>query len=78
MRLIKQKICREELFNKVLDIISSDSDIDVIKKSLVTEIGTAFKCNRCFIRIFNEKNDDFQVVDTFSEYLSSPERRFEL
>jgi two-component system phosphate regulon sensor histidine kinase PhoR len=63
---------REKLLKDAVDIINEEETIENIKIKIVTLVGKVFQADRCFIRIFNETADDFEIVDNHSEYLSSP------
>ncbi len=60
------------LLKNITDIfIKYNNDICTLKKEIVNLVGQTFGLNRCFLRIFNKNIDGFELVDPFSEYLSS-------
>lgn len=63
---------REILLRKIFETISSSLDLNIVKNTIVTEIGKALNADRCFICDYDESTDSF-MVDQFSEYRSSDE-----
>lgn len=63
---------RENLLRKILQTMRSSLDINVIKQSIVEEVGKALQADTCFILTYEHENDIF-TVDEHSEYRSSPE-----
>lgn len=61
-----------DILCSIVDAITGDLTIDEIKKYVVDKIGTTFNCNRCFIRIFENSIDSFELFDSYMEYRSSP------
>lgn len=66
----KQIAQKEALLREVISAISSTLDINQIKQTIVTSIGSAFNADRCFIIEFTDK---FERLDEYSEYLSFPD-----
>lgn len=65
---------REKLLRKIFEAMRSSLSLNVIKKTIVSELGSAFKADRCFIVEFDENNDTF-IVEQTSEYLSSGDQK---
>lgn len=63
---------RENLLRKIFETMRSSLNINVIKSTIVNEIGKALNVDRCFIATYEPENDNF-YVDEYSEYRSSPE-----
>lgn len=68
----KEKAMREKesLLRKIFETMRSSLEINKIKNTIVSEVGNAFKADRCFLWEY-DKSMDFFVVDEFSEYKSS-------
>lgn len=66
---IKQQVERESLLRKIYEAIRSSLNIDVIKKTIVTELGKALDADVCLILIYN-KDDNAFYIDRNSEYSS--------
>lgn len=62
---------RETLLRNIIETVRSTLDINKMKKQIVTEVGKAFNAERCVIQQFNLKVNKFDIIDEFSEYVSS-------
>ncbi len=62
---------REMLLRNVAEAIRNSLDVNETKKRIVNNIGKALNADRCFIMEYNQKLDNFLIVD--EEYLSSSE-----
>lgn len=67
---LKKSAERETLLRKIFETMRQTLDPEVIKQTIVTEIGKALNANACFLAIKPE-NEAFYVIDSSSEYLSS-------
>ena len=70
----KENAERENSLRTILETMRSSLDINVIKNTIVTEIGKALNLDICFIMLHDPVNDYF-YVDKYSEYLSSPKEK---
>lgn len=71
---LKQQVERENILRNIITTIRSTLDINMIKKSIVSEVGKALDADRVFIVEFDpETNNPAKILDEYSEYLSSPE-----
>lgn len=66
---LMKKNANETLYRNITETIRRSLDIDETKQQIVDIIGKTLKADRCFIIDYNEKNDNFYIVNT--EYLSS-------
>lgn len=66
----KQQIERENLLRNIFGTMRSSLDINVIKNKIVTEIGKSLNMDICFIMIYNQ-NENYFDIDEHSEYRSS-------
>ncbi|MEI7475136.1 MAG: GAF domain-containing protein [bacterium] len=66
----KKQAEREQLLREITQTIRGSLDINETKKKIVTEVAKLVNANRCFIRVFNNKLDNFLPVDEYSEYIS--------
>lgn len=60
---------REKLFRNVIESIRSTLNINEIKQMIVDTIGKALSADRCFITEYDNKNNEFLLIQ--HEYLSS-------
>lgn len=67
---IKKTAERESLLRNIYETMRSSLDINVIKQTMVNEIGMALNADLCFILKYNKEDDHFSV-DEYSEYKSS-------
>lgn len=65
---MQQTTKREISLRKITESIRSSLDIDTIKNTIVTETGSTFNADRCFIRIYEKGNIFLPIA---AEYLSS-------
>lgn len=63
---------RESSLRKIFEAIRGSLDNNIIKRTIVNEVGKALSVNTCFIVTYDAANDYF-YVDEYSEYRSSPE-----
>lgn len=76
--LTKKQAERETLLRKIVETLNSAIEPEEIKRKLVTMVGQAFNADKCFIRLYDKKNELFMPITEDLEYLSSPELRAEL
>ncbi|NLF82403.1 MAG: GAF domain-containing protein, partial [Candidatus Gastranaerophilales bacterium] len=69
----KQTAEREKLLKTISETIRSTLNIREVKKHAVREIAKTFQADRCFISEYTEENDKFAPIDSYSEYLLSPD-----
>lgn len=67
----KQQNERELFYSKITEEIRKSLDLEEVKKTIVYELGKAFKADRCYFRSHDKIKDRFLPPDV--EYLSSPE-----
>lgn len=61
---------RENLLRKIFETISSSLDFNIVKNTIVNEVGKALNADRCFLWGYDKNTDSF-MVDQSSEYRSS-------
>lgn len=61
---------RENLLRNIFETMRSSLDINTIKNKIVTEIGKSLNMDMCFIMIYNQ-NENYFDIDEHSEYRSS-------
>ena len=61
---------RESLLRTIYTTMSTTLDINVLKKTIVTEIGKVLGADFCLIVVY-DKEKDFFIIDQFSEYRSA-------
>lgn len=61
---------RETLIRHITDAMRSSLDINEIKNNIITEVGKAYKADRCFIRLFGPNNT---YLSPKTEYLANAE-----
>lgn len=66
----KERLEKENLLRKIFETISSSLDLDIVKNTIVTEIGKALNADRCFLWGYDKSTGGF-MVDKSSEYRSS-------
>lgn len=69
----KQTAEREITLRNIIETIRSTLDINETKITIVNEIGKLLKADRVFLVEFDPENNIPQVLDQYSEYLSSPD-----
>ncbi len=74
-RKVKETAKRETLLRKLDHAIRSSLDINILKKTIVTEIGKSLNADRCTIVQVDINTEKFLIVDEYSEYLASSEFR---
>lgn len=70
--IVKQKAEKENLLRKIYETMRSSLDINVIKNTIVNEVGVALDADICAILSYNSHNDKLET-NQYSEYKSSPE-----
>lgn len=60
----------ERLMRKIFETMRSSLDLNIIKNTIVNEVGKALNADRCFLWGYNKSADVF-IVDQFSEHRSS-------
>lgn len=68
------QVKRENSLRKIFEAIRESLDSNIIKSTIVNEVGKALNADSCFITNYSSDNDYF-YVDEYSEYLSSPEEK---
>lgn len=72
----KKTADRERVLRKIIEGIRSSLDINIVKNTIVNEVGKAFGADRCFLLTHNYENNTLNI-DEFSEYKSADiERSF--
>lgn len=66
----KERVEKENFLRKIFETISSSLDLNVVKNTIVTEVGKALNADRCFLWGYDKNTDSF-MVDQSSEYKSS-------
>lgn len=66
----KERAEKENLLRKIFETMSSSLDFEIVKNTIVTEVGKALNADRCFIWGYDKNTDGF-MVDQSSEYRSS-------
>lgn len=66
----KERTEKESLLRKIFETISSSLDFNIVKNTIVNEVGKALNADRCFLWGYNKDTDSF-MVDQSSEYRSS-------
>lgn len=61
------------LLKDITNLLTDYCDINFLKKKTVELVGKAYKCNRCFIWLFDQEFNKFGLIDEYSEFISSPE-----
>ncbi len=74
-RKVEQTAKREALLRRLDHAIRSSLDINILKNTIVTEIGKSLNADRCTIVQIDLNTTKFLVVDEYSEYIASPEFR---
>lgn len=64
---IKKQSDRETLLRNTITTVRSSLDINEVIQNIVTEIGIAFKADKCYVRLYDEKEDDFLVSKGYFE-----------
>lgn len=67
---IKQLAESEKLMRKIFETMRSSLEINIVKNTIVKEVGKALNADRCFLWDY-DKSLDFFVVDQSAEYKSS-------
>lgn len=62
---------RESSLRKIFEAMRSSLDSNIIKSTIVNELGKVLDVNTCSIVAYDSK-DDYFYVDEYSEYLSNP------
>lgn len=65
---------KESSLRKIFEAMRSSLDSNIIKSTIVNEIGKALNVDSCFILTYDSK-DDYFYIDEYSEYLSNPEEK---
>lgn len=68
----KERLEKESLLRKIFETMSSSLDLNIVKNTIVTEVGKALNADRCFLWGYDKNTDSFKV-DQSSEYRSSDE-----
>lgn len=68
----KDMVEKESLLRKIFETMRSSLELNIIKNTIVNEIGKALNADRCFLWNY-DKGADFFIVDKFSEHRSSDE-----
>lgn len=66
----KERTEKESLLRKIFETISSSLDFNIVKNTIVNEVGKALNADRCFLWSYDKNTDSF-MVDQSSEYRSS-------
>ena len=71
---LKKSAEREKLLRKIFEMMRKTLDVNVIKSTIVSEIGKALDADIC---LFATKHNDEELytIDEYSEYLSSPDEK---
>jgi signal transduction histidine kinase len=67
---IKEQSKREHLLRSIINTVRSTLLLGELKNKIVTEIGQSFNADKCFIRLYNEEEDCFLPIDSYSMYIS--------
>lgn len=70
----KRKAEKENQLRKIYETMRSSLDLNIIKSTIVTEIGKALGADICFIINFKAEDDTFEI-DEYSEYRSSNDEK---
>lgn len=70
----KRRAEKEIQLRKIYETMRSSLDLNIIKNTIVTEIGRAFNANICFIINYRVEDDAFEI-DEYSEYRSSQNQK---
>lgn len=65
---------QESSLRKIFEAIRGSLDSNIIKNTIVNEIGKALEVDACFITAYDSEKDYF-YVDEYSAYLSTPEEK---
>lgn len=71
-KIEQEQAKKESLLRKIYEAMRSSLDINIIKNTIVTEIGKVLNADICLIFAYDKENDSF-LVDNYSEYRSSEE-----
>lgn len=66
----KEMLEMESLLRKIFETMRSSLDPNIVKNTIVNEVGIALNADKCFLWDYNINTDTFSV-DQFSEYKSS-------
>lgn len=66
----KETIKRENLLRKIFETVRSSLDLNIVKNTIVNEVGKTLNADRCFLWGYDKNTDSF-MVDQSSEYRSS-------
>lgn len=66
----KEMIEKESLLRKIFETMSSSLDLNIVKNTIVNEVGKTLNADRCFLWAYDKSTDGF-MVDQSSEYRSS-------
>lgn len=64
---------RESLLRRIFETMRQSLDVNVIKQTIVNEIGKALNVDICFILLY-KSDEDYFYIDEHSEYRSSEEQ----
>lgn len=66
----KEMTKRENLLRQIFETVRSSLDLNIVKNTIVNEVGKALNADRCFLWGYDKSTDGF-MVDQSSEYRSS-------
>lgn len=66
----KERAEKESLLRKIFETIRSSLDLNIVKNTIVNEVGKALNADRCFLWGYDKSTEGF-MVDQSSEYRSS-------
>lgn len=66
----KERAEKESLLRKIFETIRGSLDLNIVKNTIVTEVGKALNADRCFLWGYDKSTGGF-MVDQSSEYRSS-------
>lgn len=70
----EKKAESENLLRKIYETMRSSLDINIIKNTIVNEVGKALGADICFILSYKANEDSFEI-DEYSEYRASPDEK---
>lgn len=66
----KERAEKESLLRKIFETMNNSLDLNIVKNTIVNEVGKALNADRCFLWGYDKNTDGF-MVDQSSEYRSS-------
>lgn len=71
IKSMREDIKNQYLLSRVISAIRNEFDLDIVRKNIVETIGQTLNADRCLLRLYDESQSSFILLDENSEYRSS-------